>query len=255
MIWTALTLWWLGMVSFVFRNRRAFRFAAHALFIAGWLMAVFFLARHWVELQRPPFKTLGETRLMYGVLLPIVGYAVFLRRRIEWLTGYCVLIAFTFMLINAIRPEAMDKQLPAALQSVWFVPHVIVYMVAYALLTGATIAGVKGAYLSIKGGPVWEAVATADRLVLTGFPFLTLGLLFGALWAKVAWGDYWTWDPKETWAFLTWIVYLVYLHLRMAHRNMERLALWFLCAAFAMLMLCWFGVNYMPSAAGSVHTY
>ena len=50
------------------------------------------------------------------------------------------------------------------------------------------------------------------KIVAFGFPFLTLGMITGAVWAKKAWGDYWSWDPKETWSLITWLAYLVYLH-------------------------------------------
>ncbi|WP_218186024.1 cytochrome c biogenesis protein CcsA [Marinifilum fragile] len=85
--------------------------------------------------------------------------------------------------------------------------------------------------------------------------FLTFGLLFGALWAKEAWGHYWTWDPKETWAFITWMGYLVYIHRRYQKPSKYVSALWILALAFVILLVCWFGVNYLPSAQFSVHTY
>jgi ABC-type transport system involved in cytochrome c biogenesis permease subunit len=82
-----------------------------------------------------------------------------------------------------------------------------------------------------------------------------MGLLFGALWAKEAWGHYWTWDPKETWAFLTWAIYLAYIHIRLRHPQAVRPAAIFLLVAVAVLGTCWFGVNYLPSAKNSVHAY
>lgn len=66
-----------------------------------------------------------------------------------------------------------------------------------------------------------------DNLVYIGTAFLTLGLLFGALWAKEAWGHYWTWDPKETWAFLTWIGYILYIHYRFYHPREEKKSCFF----------------------------
>ena len=98
-------------------------------------------------------------------------------------------------------------------------------------------------------------IKNADNLVYLGFAFLTMGLLFGALWAKEAWGHYWTWDPKETWAFLTWAAYLIYIHGRIRNSLKEKTALWVLVFGFIILLMCWFGVNYLPSAANSVHTY
>ena len=95
-----------------------------------------------------------------------------------------------------------------------------------------------------------------DNLVYVGLAFLTIGMLFGALWAKEAWGHYWSWDPKETWAAITWLAYLIYVHYRQLQLHRERLALWIIIISFVLLQMCWWGINYLPSAQGSsVHTY
>ena len=65
-----------------------------------------------------------------------------------------------------------------------------------------------------------------DNLAYVGLSFMTLGMLMGALWAKEAWGHYWSWDPKETWAAITWLAYLVYVHYRQYHSRTVRPALW-----------------------------
>lgn len=176
-----------------------------------------------------------------------------------------------------------------ALRSPWFVPHVIVYMFAYAVMGIATILAVRILWLTRK--PVTEPVeATSqpgalskrpleadlrlcDTLVRIGWGFLTMGIVMGALWAKQAWGDYWTWDPKETWAAATWLSYLLYLHLRQgqgsalpsvtepvevtSHSSKSlRRTLFLLIFSFLLLQMCWWGVNYLPSAQGfSLHTY
>ena len=133
------------------------------------------------------------------------------------------------------------KTLVPALQSPWFAPHVFVYIFAYTLLGVAVIIA-------------WWKLA--DDLVYVSLAFLTIGMLFGALWAKEAWGHYWSWDPKETWAAITWIAYLVYIHYRHIPSHRERLALWMLVISFVLLQMCWWGINYLPSAQGSsVHTY
>ena len=89
-----------------------------------------------------------------------------------------------------------------------------------------------------------------------GFAFLTLGMLMGALWAKEAWGHYWSWDPKETWAAITWFAYLIYIHLTRYDRRHTTAAQWLLIVSFCLLQMCWWGINYLPSAMNSsVHTY
>ena len=93
-----------------------------------------------------------------------------------------------------------------------------------------------------------------DNLVYVGFGFLMLGLLMGALWAKDAWGHYWSWDPKETWAFITCAGYLIYIHMRLQKRH-PRMTLWVLPISFILLMITWLGVSYLPAAQNSIHVY
>jgi ABC-type transport system involved in cytochrome c biogenesis permease subunit len=142
-----------------------------------------------------------------------------------------------------------------ALQSPWFAPHVIVYMFAYAVLGASTVMAIYLLFFK-KQAASEEEMEITDNLVYVGLAFMTVGMLFGALWAKEAWGHYWGWDPKETWAAITWFAYLVYIHYRQLPKHNPRLALWVLIVAFVLLQMCWWGINYLPSAqATSVHTY
>ena len=95
-----------------------------------------------------------------------------------------------------------------------------------------------------------------DNCVSLGYVFLTAGMLMGAIWAKEAWGHYWNWDPKETWALITWMSYLGYIHYRKKKNQKIKLALIMIILSFSLLQFCWWGINYLPSAQGiSVHTY
>ena len=143
-----------------------------------------------------------------------------------------------------------------ALQSVWFVPHVIVYMFAYAMMGAVTLFAL---YLWLRRpsrSPSDEEMGMCDNLIRIGWAFLSLGMIMGALWAKEAWGDFWSWDPKETWAAATWLSYLLYLHLRPRLRNDHHTAFALIIFSFLLLQMCWYGINYLPSAQGaSVHVY
>ena len=142
-----------------------------------------------------------------------------------------------------------------ALQSPWFAPHVIVYMFAYAVLGAAAVMAVYLLFFKKKTATAEEFDIT-DNLVYVGLAFMTFGMLFGALWAKEAWGHYWSWDPKETWAAITWFAYLVYVHYRQLPLHKPKLALWVLLISFLLLQMCWWGINYLPSAqSSSVHVY
>ncbi|WP_348537023.1 cytochrome c biogenesis protein CcsA [Flavobacterium hungaricum] len=221
----------------------------------GALSMIIFTYNLWSHLGRPPMRTLGETRLWYAVFLPIIGIVTYFRWKYKWLLNYSLGMACIFLIINYLNPDTYNKALMPALQSIWFVPHVLVYIFSYALLAASSIVSCYGLYKFYTGTYKDTALQLANNLVYVGFGFLSLGLLFGALWAKEAWGHYWTWDPKETWAMLTWLGYLIYIHVRYRYPAKVEVALITLTAAFVILLLCWFGVNYMPSAGQSVHTY
>ncbi len=223
---------------------------------AGCLVLGVFIAGLWRELERPPMRTLGETRLWFGLLLPFCGLVIHRFVPWRWPLLYSTGIGLLFLLITAWRPETHDRTLMPALQSPWFVPHVVLYLIAYAFLVHAAATAAIG-FVRERHNPAYgrSMLGLAEVSLWSGFAFLTLGLLAGAVWAKEAWGHYWTWDPKETWAFLTWAVYLVYFHLRGEWQAHPRRALAFITLASIVVFVCWFGVNYLPSATQSVHTY
>lgn len=247
----SVALWTTGAWA-AWRNRRRLAFAATGLGLAVFFVYILIM---WITLERPPLRTMGETRLWYSFFLPLAGIIVYSRWQYKWILGFSTLLAAVFVCINLFRPEIHSKTLMPALQSPWFAPHVIVYMMAYALLGAAVVMSVYLLFCKKEAGTDREMEIT-DNLVYVGLSFMTLGMLMGAIWAKEAWGHYWAWDPKETWAAITWLSYLVYIHYRLYRPRSIRPSLWLIIIAFCLLQMCWWGINYLPSAQGmSVHTY
>ena len=278
----AILLWAIGAWA-AWKGKTGFAYTAT---IVGLVVFFSFILSMWISLERPPLRTMGETRLWYSFFLPLAGFIVYSRWKYKWILTFSTILALVFISVNLFKPEIHDKTLMPALQSPWFAPHVIVYMFAYAVLGAATVmavylllikkkttestnqpiadeesditdnlvyVGLAFLTIGMLFGALW---AKTDNLVYVGLAFLTIGMLFGALWAKEAWGHYWSWDPKETWAAITWLSYLVYVHYRNLPHHRERLALWMLIVSFVLLQMCWWGINYLPSAQGSsVHTY
>ena len=247
----AVALWIVGAVS----AWRGMPRTAFATTFAGLAVFMSFIILIWISLERPPLRTMGETRLWYSFFLPLAGLIVYSRWRYRWILSFSTLMSVVFVCINLFKPEIHSKTLMPALQSPWFAPHVIVYMFAYALLGSAAVMAVYLLFFK-KRRPTNTEAGICDNLVCVGISFMTIGMLFGALWAKEAWGHYWAWDPKETWAAVTWFSYLGYIHLRVGTARHQKVALWILIVSFAFLQMCWWGINYLPSAQGtSVHTY
>ncbi len=224
--------------------------------VAGLAIFMAFIVGMWVSLERPPLRTMGETRLWYSFFLPVAGIITYIRWRYKWILSFSTVMALVFICINLFKPEIHNKTLMPALQSPWFAPHVIVYMFAYAMLGAGAVVAVYLLVRSRKRAIEPGVMNLCDNLVYVGTAFLTIGMLFGALWAKEAWGHYWSWDPKETWAAATWLGNLLYIHFRFQKNKQYKAALGILVFAFILLQVCWFGVNYLPSAQGnSVHVY
>lgn len=224
--------------------------------VAGLAIFMAFIVGMWVSLERPPLRTMGETRLWYSFFLPVAGIITYIRWRYKWILSFSTVMSLVFICINLFKPEIHNKTLMPALQSPWFAPHVIVYMFAYAMLGAGAVVAVYLLVRSRKTAIEPGVMNLCDNLVYVGTAFLTIGMLFGALWAKEAWGHYWSWDPKETWAAATWLGNLLYIHFRFQKNKQYRSALGILVFAFILLQVCWFGVNYLPSAQGnSVHVY
>ena len=236
---------------------------AYTTTVLGLLVFFAFILSMWVSLERPPLRTMGETRLWYSFFLPLVGLVVYSRWHYKWILSFSTLLSIVFICVNLFKPEIHSKTLMPALQSPWFAPHVIVYMFAYAVLGAATVMALYLLFFRKKSNTeeqsplLFEGMGEAlDNLVYVGLAFMTIGMLFGALWAKEAWGHYWSWDPKETWAAITWFAYLVYVHYRQIPTHRPKLALWILLISFVLLQMCWWGINYLPAAQGSsVHVY
>ena len=284
-------------VAVLRKDRNAWAMAMMLLAILG--MAGF-IGMLWATLERPPLRTMGETRLWYSFFLLVAGLFTYYRWQYRWIMLFSTVLASVFILINILKPEIHDQTLMPALQSVWFVPHVSVYMFSYSLLGCATLLSV--ATLVRRQADFTPAI---ERLLYAGLAFLSVGMLTGSLWAKEAWGAYWSWDPKESWAVATWALYLLALHFPLQKRvkdnaisahlanvttplpcgeqDLQKKHRMCFCTlrgenfpvrradlvgggsaylyhiiivlGFLALQMCWYGINYLPSAETSIHTY
>lgn len=174
---------------------------------------------------RAPFQSLYETLSWFAASATITYLYVSRRWRSVHLPGaFVTTLAMGACLMALIKRTPALNPLFPALQSYWYEWHVVLAFFSYAVIIVSS--AVEITYLMAK--PLLEKDAkwafgltkdtiegfrkTTHKLVLFGFPFLTFTLFSGALWANEAWGRYWGWDPKETWALITWTVFAMYLH-------------------------------------------
>jgi cytochrome c-type biogenesis protein CcsB len=203
-----------------------------------------------------------------GALGVAVIYLALLRTlRLRWMglfvTGFLVVV---LMLANLTLEQAAGPLVPA-LHSYWLVVHVgaaILATGAFAVGALASVALLLKARLqrSTRAAGVLELLPSADaldrlayRLHAVGFPLWTFAaLIAGPIWAEYAWGSYWNWDPKEVWAFITWVVYAAYLHAHATAGWRGRAASVIALVGFASLLFNFVGINYF-FGGGSLHSY
>lgn len=245
---------WVAGLVVLYRCRLAW--VALTIYGGAFVALVFFIVQLWIASERPPIRTIAETRLWYSTFLPLIGMLMYLLYGKKWMCVGASAMSAVFLLLIVWHPDTLNKALMPALLSYWFIPHVVVYLCGYALLAMAACYALWGLVLLRRRQSVTVLAHSVHQLIFIGYSFLTFGMVFGALWAKEAWGHYWTWDPKETWAFITWASYLVYLHVYFRQKIRSEAQLFYIViVAFGLLLICWFGVNYLPTAAQSVHTY
>ncbi|WP_236860111.1 c-type cytochrome biogenesis protein CcsB [Candidatus Formimonas warabiya] len=236
------------------------RFLEKASF-GGVLTAFIFLTlflgwRSWT-LDRLPVTSLYEFVFLFswGILV----LYLFTWRKLK-LNLYTFLTAFFNVLIfsvgNTFSAEA--RPLVPALQSVWLQFHVLTAILAYG---GFGIACFLGIIYLIKGskGGTEAAVSLGKRIdhliywsVAVGFSFLTLVIITGAVWAEQVWGSWWNWDPKETWALITWLIYAGYLHVRKTYGWQGKKGAILVIVGFVAVLFTLFGVTLLLHG---VHSY
>lgn len=170
-----------------------------------------------------------------------------------------ILILATRALLTPADEQAIGP-LPPVLRSVWLQAHVLTVMVGYGAFGVAAGLGImRLVYPVTKNGlrdstgiewlpPVEEAENMMGRVISLGFPWLTLGILAGAVWAQRAWGRYWGWDPKETWALITWLWYLLILYLRSSRGWRGRRLAWLAIIGFGLVLFTFVGVPRLARA-------
>ncbi|MCL2436175.1 MAG: cytochrome c biogenesis protein CcsA [Lentimicrobiaceae bacterium] len=221
--------------------------------IFGMLIFAIFIAIVWIMLQRPPFKTMGETRIWYSFFLSVMGGVTYWRWKMGYLLTFTNLLAIVFVLLTIFKPELQSKVLMPALQSVWFIPHVVVYMFGYAVIGCGVVLGVLEFFRSTQMTRMTQIYT--DLLVRIGTVALGVGLCLGALWAKKAWGQYWSWDVKEVAALVTWVIFLLYIHLQKFTRINRKVLLIILMIGFLALQFTWYGVKLLPDTKKSPHSF
>lgn len=222
-------------------------FSSVFLFAASLCCAATLIIRG-VVFDTVPMRSMFEIFVLLGAMVWVVS--LFCNKVcdaaapiVDGVLGFVVMIPAVFVFARGSGP------IPPILQSPFFIPHVLAYMISYLLIARGTVFAISVLVGAHDAGRM-------DSQMRLAFPFMTAGLILGAVWGKMAWGDWWNWDPKELWSLATWCVFAGYLYLRseIFGERYSRLAAVLAIIGFVFVILTLFWVNFSQKF-DSIHNY
>lgn len=254
---SAMLLYLAGMLAYFiyFAYRRdGFRWLGLAVVIPGVVIHVGAIVARGIADGHYPLANMYE----YSSMLALVAVTVFLLMTIRWpvasLGGGAALFVIVALMGIGYGLYQSPEPLVPALQSYWLKIHVTSMMIASGILVSSFVFAalylVKDRSLRVAGSALaarLPSLETLDRLtfraILVGFPIWTFGTIAGAIWGEHAWGRWWGWDPKETWAAITWMIYAIYLHAHGIRAWRGRRTALIAAAGFVSIMVTLYAVN------------
>jgi len=204
-----------------------------------------------------PLSNFYESLVFFAWCLPFLAFFTFRRHLLGYLGSVVAILACLLLAYASLGGvDSRIKPLMPALKSNWLLVHVVTCFLGYAAF--ALAFGTAGLYLyqARRPRPSLPPLRQLDRLIYQtttlGFLLLTLGILTGAVWAESAWGRYWSWDPKETWSLITWLIYVTLLHARLVKGWQGRRIAWLAVLGFLAVLFTYFGVSFLLTG---LHSY
>ncbi len=234
---------------------------------ASSFLFTFFLIERWIKANYFPISNLFESLIFLCTMLLLLSLFIEKKSNNKLITPIVSPIIFLLnFFANFILPNSLQQISPLvpSLQSDWLMFHVSTMILSYATLIIGSLLAILYLILNFFSQKENLKLAYSKSLILEnidnfsyriigiGFPLLTLGIIAGAVWANEAWGNYWSWDPKETWALITWLIFATYLHARIIKKWEKEKAALIASFGFFIIWLCYLGVNFLSKG---LHSY
>lgn len=236
---------------------------ALSITIGGFLIHTAAIMVRSIKAGRLPFSNQYEFAIMFAWGIVLCFLVLAFRYRLRLLGAFVMPLAFLMMGYASMLSKEIKPLMPA-LQSGWLSLHVGMAILSYGSFALAAALGlmylVRSRKTEVAPLPADAASNQAEqvqsapsrlelydflsyRVIAFGLLMLTLVILTGMIWAKSAWGRYWSWDPKETWSLITWLIYAVYLHLRLRRGWQGKKSAWFAVIGLICVLFTFLGVN------------
>jgi len=270
----AMITYWISL--YMPKNNFVFKLGNLLVILSNFIFALTLLLR-WIGENYFPLSNLYESLIFLSWGISTIHLFIEYQTKSRLIGAIATPIMFFLSGFSSLTlPTDMQKALPLvpSLQSNWLMMHVTMMMISYATLIVGSLLSILYLAFNLVQQRSTVKIAKSDTLVTTsnfsklsllqtvdiwsyriiglGFPFLTIGIISGAVWANEAWGSYWSWDPKETWALITWLVFAMYLHSRLLKGWQGEKAAILGSFGFFVIWICYLGVNFLGKG---LHSY
>lgn len=227
-----------------------------SLVVAGFAFHSANIIARYVLSGHIPIANLHEASSFFSWCIVLLFFYLEYRYKLGLLGAFIMPVVFIIMLSSSMLPRKIEPLSPV-LQSYWLGIHTVLAFIGDAAFAMAFGIGfmyliqehyVKSKHLGglFKRLPSLQTLDEINyRLITIGFPFLSLAIITGALWAESAWGSYWRWDPKEVWSLITWFIYALVLHVRLTVGWRGKRAAILSIIGFCAVLFTFFGVNFL----------
>ncbi len=243
--------YFLSMASYaasLFSKNKFFPWAGRFFIACGILGLSIYIGMRWQIAQRPALSNMFESLVVFSWAIAALLILIDLKYKVKGVNALTALMGLLALGYASLLDKEIAPLLPA-LRSNWLTLHVLTCFIGYAALT---IAFVSSVIILCKKDKNTNLDNISYKIIAFGFLFLTLGVISGSVWANSAWGTYWSWDPKETWSLITWVIYAIYLHARLRRGWKGEKAAWLSVIGFLAMLFTYFGVNYLLAG---LHSY
>jgi cytochrome c-type biogenesis protein CcsB len=270
----AMITYWISL--YMPKNNFVFKLGNLLVILSNFIFALTLLLR-WIGENYFPLSNLYESLIFLSWGISTIHLFIEYQTKSRLIGAIATPIMFFLSGFSSLTlPTDMQKALPLvpSLQSNWLMMHVTMMMISYATLIVGSLLSILYLAFNLVQQRSTVKITKSDTLVTTsnfsklsllqtvdiwsyriiglGFPFLTIGIISGAVWANEAWGSYWSWDPKETWALITWLVFAMYLHSRLLKGWQGEKAAILGSFGFFVIWICYLGVNFLGKG---LHSY
>lgn len=241
-------------VFYIFRNEMLYaRVGRYTLFV-GFILQFLVLAIRYSKIGDFPFAGMFDSLSFFVLMMILLYLLIELKGRFFVLGAFVSPLAFVFMLV-ALLFWSEVRFLPPVLRSYWLPMHTLTSFIGEAAFAISFILSVvyliqekelrskRYSFIFRRLPPLAKVDGLNYFVLKIGFVFLTLGIVTGSVWAYYAWGSYWSWDPKETWSLVTWLLYAAILHARLTVGWRGRKAAILSIVGFISVLFLFLGVN------------